>query len=163
MKDFFREYHKHLRSSWIFSGIFALCLSVGIVTLLSSDTSLRLQADLSRASDTYYPADLILEPTLSGIVVTFGADAQAVDTVHMVVLADTDKIASLSSSHSGTTVVSTLSWVYMVNVDTSGRSLSRGDVITTLVSNPAKVHALSVTDTYFVSGSGVYNLSNIVR
>ncbi len=162
MKDFFSEFHKHSRPQWALSVVFALLLSVGTVGLLLTGST-GLQADVSKSGNAQYWADLMLKLTEGKWDILFGSDASEVDMVRLTILWDPERFTTLSSADTNVQISKGLPGIYTVQIDMKKSSLHPGQTLAHFMTSTLSGSRLTMTDTDFVSGSGVYNLTNQVQ
>ncbi len=162
MKDFFSEFHKQNRPHWVLSVVFALFLSFGTVWLIITGP-MGLQADVSKSKNSLYAADLILRVDAGKWTIIFGSEASEVETVRFTLLGDPERFTTLSSEDANTEISKGLPGIYSVQIDMKKWALRPWQVLAHFTVPNLSWSRLTMTDTDFVSGSGVYNLTNQVQ
>lgn len=113
-------------------------------------------------SEKTYPADLMLSVHSGSIILTFGADAEAVDTVEGMMLLDPSEGVVLESVP-GIHIREDEAGVYTFVMDIGQRSIKKGEELVRIPINTAEIQHIALTDTEFTSGIHRYHLSNIVQ
>jgi hypothetical protein len=120
-----------------------------------------IQANVLEANTrkVVYDADLIMERSTTGITIRIGKNAENVDALTFSLLWDPSIITGLSADrNTGTSIINNEPGIYLVKVSL-GRSLSPGDVITTLTPKLSGNTSLAMIDAGFTSSGASYSLS----
>ena len=162
MKDFFSRYHASKTYQYLFSGVLAFVLSIGITGVLRDVPLTALSANVLMAPESVtptYAADLLIERSGSSITVRMGKNAEQVENVSLSLLSDPTLFTELTSLLPNTKIISNEPGAFLVSLSFNKEDIMAGQVLTTLTTNLPAAAFLAPVDATFLSAGQSYSLS----
>lgn len=160
--DFFKQFRSAQIHKYLFSGGIAVFAAFSVVSFIHSDIDPRgLMASVAGVTAPQYAADIVMTRQDGSIVLTFGKQAQVVDTIDLTLLGDPTRLHTITAASPDIRIESQPEMgVYHISINMHGRDVTTGTQVASLMAQIDTGAALALSDTEFVSGGQRYSLSN---